>query len=103
MIFNLRAYDKCKQLEEWGVPYKEVRTGIVICEKIMIAKNHSRWKKLGSFDWYPYYGLRTLIEALYDDCLEQYADKQQKSGRKFLSVPISHEWKHKQKPKEKNT
>ena len=103
MIFNLRAYDKCKQLEEWGVPHKEVRTGIVICEKIMIAKNHSRWKKLGSFDWYPYYGLRTLIEALYDDCLDQYADKQQKSGRKFLSVPISHEWKHKQKPKEKNT
>ena len=101
MTFNIRGYKKCKQLEEWGIPHKEIRVGIVICEKIMIAKNHSRWKKLGSFDWYPYYGLDTLIEALYDDCLDQYAEEQQKSGRKFRSVPISHEWKHKQKPKEK--
>ena len=103
MKFNIQAYKKCKQLEEWGIPHKEIQSGIVICDKIMIAKNRSRWKKLGSYEWYPYYGLSSLVEALYDDCLDDYAEEQQKSGRQFKSPPVYHPWRQEPAPKEKNT
>lgn len=97
---NLNAFNKLKKLTEWNIPHRNTRNGIIICDTIMIAKNSSKWKILGSLDWYPYYGLAKLVEALYDDCLQEYAEEQQsKTNRKYNSVPISHEWKDKEKEK----
>lgn len=99
---SVDAYHKVKKLDEWNIPYKVKHQGIIIADKIMIAKNHSKWKFLGELDWYPYYGLSKLVEALYDDALELYAEEQQsKTHRVARSVPISHEWKNKEKEKEK--
>ena len=96
---NPNAYKKISQLYEWDIPFRNTRNGIIVNETIMIAKNRSRWKKLGELNWYPYYGLKNLIEALYDDALDEYAAEQQASKRIKCSPPINHEWKN--KPKEK--
>ena len=96
------TYDKVKKLIEWNIPYQVKHQGIIIEGKIMIAKNKSRWKFLGELDWYPYYGLKNLVEALYDEALVEYAEEQQsKIHRTERSVPISHEWKNKEKEKAK--
>jgi hypothetical protein len=97
---NPNAYKKLSDLHEWGIPFRNTRCGIIIDEKIMIAKNRSRWKKLGELNWYPYYGLKNLIEALYDDALDEYAEEQQNSGRTQMSPPINHKWKDESKEKE---
>ena len=100
--FNPNCYEKTLFLTGLGVPYKVVKQGIIICEKIVVAKNHSRWKFLGELDWYPYYGLKNLVKALYTDTLIEYAmDQQLRTHRKYNSVPINHEWKDKEKEKEK--
>jgi hypothetical protein len=97
---NFNALKKISDLAEWGIPFINTRCGIIIDEKIMIAKNRSRWKKLGELNWYPYYGLKNLVEALYDDALDEYAEEQQNSGRTQMSPPINHKWKDEQKEKE---
>jgi hypothetical protein len=98
---NWKAIPKLKKLEEWGIPHKNTRCGIIINDKIMIAKNKSRWKMLGELDWFPYYGLHNLVEALYDDALDEYAEEQQnKTHRVSHSVPIPNVWKDKDKEKE---
>lgn len=90
---NPNAIAKLVKLEEWDIPHRNTRNGIIIDEKIMIAKNRSRWKKVGHLEWYPYYGLQNLVEALYDDALDEYAAEQQsKTNRKRNSVPIDHSW-----------
>jgi hypothetical protein len=94
---NPNAYKKLSQLHEWGIPFTNTRNGIIIDDHIMIAKNRSRWKKLGELNWYPYYGLKNLIEALYDNALDDYAAEQQSSKRTKMSPPINHEWKDKNK------
>lgn len=97
---NPNAIDKIYLLCGLGVPYKNTRSGIVIKDTIMIAKNHSKWKKLGSLDWYPYYGLKNLIRALYLNELDEYAEEQQsKTHRTERSVPINHSWKNKAEEK----
>ena len=95
---NWKAIPKLKNLQEWDIPHKNTRCGIIVCDKIMIAKNKSRWKILGQLDWFPYYGLHNLIEALYDDALEEYAEEQQsKTHRVAHSVPLANAWKDKDK------
>ena len=99
---SYNAYKKVQKLDEWNIPYEVKHQGIIINDKIMIAKNSSKWKFLGELDWYPYYGLSKLVEALYDDALELYAQEQQsKTHRNVKSVPISHEWKDKHEEEEK--
>ena len=97
---NPNAYKKISQLHEWDIPFRNTINGIIIDEKIMIAKNRSRWKKLGELNWYPYYGLKNLIEALYDDALDEYAEEQQNSNRTIMSPPINHRWKDEAKEKQ---
>ena len=98
--FNLNAYKKTMVLTGLGVPYRVVTQGIIICETIMIAKNHSKWKFLGELDWFPYYGLNNLVNALYTDTLLEYAmDQQSRTHRKYKSIPINHEWKDKEEEK----
>jgi hypothetical protein len=94
---NPNAWRKICQLSEWGISFKNTHNGIIIDDKIMIAKNKSRWKKLGELNWYPYYGLKNLITALYDEALDEYAEEQQSKNRAIKSPPISHVWKDKQK------
>lgn len=96
--FNINSYKKTLLLTGWGVPYRTVTQGIIICDKIMVAKNSSKWKFLGELDWFPYYGLKNLVDALYSDCLIEYAIEQQmKDHRTRNSIPINHEWKDKEK------
>lgn len=100
--FNPNCYEKTLLLTGLGVPYRVVTQGIIVCETIMVAKNHSRWKILGELDWYPYYGLKNLVKALYTDTLLEYAmDQQSRTHRTERSVPINHEWKDKEKEKSK--
>ena len=96
---KINGHRKTNQLKEWNIPFKEVYSGIIINDTILISKNKSRWKKLGELNWYSYYGLKNLIEALYDDALDEYAKEQQEKNRPELSPAINHEWKDKEREK----
>ena len=46
---NPNAWRKICQLSEWGISFKNTHNGIIIDDKIMIAKNKSRWPRLDRF------------------------------------------------------
>jgi len=98
---NIKAWTKAVKIDEYNaatgsnVIMRETNQGIVLNEKILIALNHSKWKKVGTLDWYPYYGITKLLTALLDDRLDEYAEKEQSSTRTICSPPIHHKWKNK--------
>lgn len=77
-VFNRRL--------EWKI----CRQGVIIDGKILIAKNRSRWKKLGDYDWHSYWGLGNLCDALIDDRLDEYALEQDLNNkRKLKAAPVN--------------
>jgi hypothetical protein len=76
-------------IEKCGLTYKFCRYGIIIDDKVLIAKSKSRWKKLGEYDWHSYYGLSNLCKAIIEDRLDEYADKQDfENTRKHLATVV---------------
>ena len=72
-----------------GLEYKFCRQGVIIADKVLIAKSKSRWKKLGDLNWHSYYGLSNLCKAIIDDTLDEYAFAQDfKNNRKQLAVVV---------------
>ena len=70
MVRDLSDIDKS------GLKWHMCRYGVIIDDKILIAKSKSRWKKLGERDWHSYYGLGNLCTALKEDRLDEYAYNQ---------------------------
>ena len=82
--------EKIRYLFNRKLEYRMHIQGIIIQNKIMIARSKSRWKKLGSFDWHSYYGLNKLCDALESDKLDEYALNQDLNNkRKVLAVPVN--------------
>lgn len=72
-----------------GLEWREVHQGVIIAEKVLIAKNKSRWKKLGEMDWHSYYGLSNLCEAIKNNRLDEYALEQDINGRAIMAPVVN--------------
>ena len=85
------TYDqKLRYLFNRKLDYRLYHQGIIIDGKILIAKEKSRWKKLGDRDWHSYYGLGNLCDALENGTLDEYAQQQDLCNtRKHLSIPVN--------------
>lgn len=95
-IKSVNGYNKAKKIEEYcfatdrKVEIKDSIQGIRVNNKILIAYGKSRWKILGQLQWYPYYGITKLMDALFDDRLEEYALEQQtENTRKEYATPVA--------------
>tara|TARA_R110000822_G_scaffold163597_1_gene303859 strand:+ start:625 stop:915 length:291 start_codon:yes stop_codon:yes gene_type:complete len=70
--------------------WKICRYGVIIEDKILIAKSRSRWKKIGEYDWHSYWGLGNLCDALIENRLDEYALEQDlKNTRKVKAAPVN--------------
>lgn len=77
-------------VKERKLRWKVCRYGVIIEDKILIAKSKSRWKKIGEYDWHSYYGLGNLCDALIEDRLDEYALEQDlNNNRKKLAVAVN--------------
>lgn len=91
---SIKLYRKKKAIQEFCLardvylPTKDSVQGIKVADKILIAMHYSRWKKLGEYQWYSYYGITKLLDALIDDRLDEYAKEQQLSNRTEKSAPV---------------
>ncbi len=96
MIFE----QKLRILFNSKLPYKTGNYGATIDKAIIIARNKSLWRPIGTLDWFPYYGLESLIEAYKTNTLEEYKEKQVKANRQVNAVVKPNVWKDKAKEKE---
>jgi len=94
-IKSLAGYVKAKKIEEYcfatdrTVDIKDSIQGIRVNNKILIAYKKSRWKILGELQWYSYYGITNLMDALFDDRLLEFAKQQQtENPRQQNSPPV---------------
>ncbi len=78
-----------------GLEWKIVHQGVVIADKVLIAKSKSRWKKLGEMDWHSYYGLASLCEAIKNNTLDEYAREQDMNGRPIMAPPVNNSFTRK--------
>ena len=77
-------------IKERSLRWKICRYGVIIEDKVLIAKSKSRWKKIGEYDWHSYYGLGKLCDALIENRLDEYANEQDfKNNRTTRSVPVN--------------
>jgi hypothetical protein len=94
-IKDIQGYVKAKKIEEYClatdryVDIKDSVQGIRVGNKILIAYKKSRWKILGEYQWYPYYGITKLMDAFFDDRLLEYAEEQQNTNRKINSAKVT--------------
>lgn len=82
------------------LPYKIGNYGATIDKALVIARNKSLWRPVGTLDWFPYYGFESLIEAYKTNTLEEYKEKQLKANRQVRAVVKPNVWKDKVKEKE---
>ena len=84
IVRNLSAIDNN------GLEWRMCKQGVIISDRVLIAKSKSRWKKLGSMDWHSYYGLDALCKAIINNTLDEYADEQDfKNNRKILATVVN--------------
>ena len=103
-IGNLNGYIKSVKIDEYMlatntfITIKPTRQGLNLNDTILVAFKKSRWKFLGELDWYPYYGITHLLDALINNTLTKYAaDQQSRTHRTTYSKPINHVWKDSEK------
>ena len=96
MIFD----EKLRIIFNSRLPYKVGNYGATIDKAIIIARNKSLWRPVGTLDWFPYYGLDSLLEAYKANALEEYKEKQIKANRQVYAVVKPNVWKDKAKEKE---
>lgn len=92
--------DKLRIIFNKNLSYKTGNYGITVDKTLVIARNKSLWRPVGTLDWFPYYGISSLLDAYKENTLEAYKDKQIAADRKCLSVVKPNVWKDKNKEKE---
>jgi hypothetical protein len=84
IVRNLSAIDNN------GLEWRMCKQGVIISDRVLIAKSKSRWKKLGDPDWHSYYGLDALCKAIINNKLDEYADEQDfKNNRKIYATVVN--------------
>lgn len=93
--------EKLRDIFNSGLEYKFTDGGFVLIDqKLLITQSKSLWRLVGSLDWFPFYGLKTLLEAYKNDSLEKYKQDQINTKRKILAMPKKNVWRDKTKEKQ---
>jgi hypothetical protein len=88
--------EKLRDIFNSGLEYKFTEGGFVLIDgKLLITQSKSLWRLVGTLDWFPFYGLKTLLEAYKTDALEQYKQNQINTKRKILALPKKNVWGNK--------
>lgn len=92
--------DKLRSIFNANLSYKTGNYGVTVDKTLIIARNKSVWRPVGTLDWFPYYGITSLLDAYKEGTLEAYKDKQIQADRQHRSAVKPNIWKDKDKKKE---
>ena len=92
--------EKLRAIFNSGLDYQITKGHMVLIDnKLLITQSKSLWRYVGELDWYPYYGISSLIEAYKTGQMEEYKQKQLNTKRKILALPKPNVWKDKKEEK----
>jgi hypothetical protein len=88
--------EKLREIFNSKLDYEFTKGGfLLIDKKLLITQQKSLWRIVGQLDWFPFYGIRSLLEAYKNNALEEYKQQQLSTKRKILAVPKPNIWKDK--------